>query len=61
MAQLRDSPIVYAICVRCGHPVAEHQTAWGKVTSGNAASLHGCSICDCVLTETEKLRAWGGE
>ena len=53
--------IVYAICVRCGHPVAEHQIAWGTKSTTNRASLYGCSICSCVLTEVQKIRAWGGQ
>ena len=58
--QLIDSPIVYAICVKCGHPVAEHQPAWGSPGRSGHTGTYGCSICDCQLTENEKMRAWGG-
>ena len=54
-----DGPgIVYAICVRCGHPVAEHQPAWGAVSG--SFPTYGCSTCDCQLTEVQKIRGWGG-
>ena len=47
-------------CHRCGHPVREHQPAWGSgVTHGHQGTL-GCSVCNCQLTMNEKLRAWGG-
>ena len=49
-----------AYCPKCSHPVREHQPCWGMTCSGNRASLYGCSICDCQMTEREKLKAWGG-
>lgn len=50
------------ICAKCGHPVREHQPSSGGSAAGHAQShtTYGCSVCDCQLTEIEKMRAWGG-
>ncbi len=53
--------IVYAICLECSHPVAEHQPAWGSKTGGGYGETYGCSVCNCQLSQNEKLRAWVGE
>ena len=47
-------------CPKCGHPVAEHQTCYGAKAAGGHTGTFGCSVCDCQLTEIQKLRAWGG-
>ena len=49
-----------ALCPKCGHEVREHQPAFGsRRTSGTWNQYSGCSVCDCLLSEFEKIRAWG--
>ena len=51
---------VYPSCPKCGHPVREHQPAYGAKVPHSTQATMGCSICNCQLTEVEKMRAWGG-
>ncbi len=53
-------PVIHAHCRKCGHEVREHQPVWGAPARSGTDGTVGCSLCNCQLTMTEKLRAWGG-